>query len=481
MVYHGPEVRTDIEGGSIMADGSADLWERLGEFVNQLMDQKQVPGVGLGIALGNKTWSTGFGVTSVENPLPVTDTTLFQIGSITKTFVGTALMRLAERDDVDLGASVRTYIPDFLVSDTAASTGATIRHLLTHTAGWAGDFFHGTGDGPDALARYVADMAELPQLAPLGAHWSYNNSGFAVAGRILELVTGMPFEEALAELVLTPLGLEQTYLDPGEVMTRRFAVGHSGGDDGPQVARPWVLGRSIYPMGGLVCHVLDLLRYARFHLGDGRPVGGGEPLLTRKSLALMQTPQVLVRGTEAWGLPWSVVEHARLGSNGGTRARLISHGGGTKGQTSLLALVPEHDFALVVLTNADTGSALYDELRRWVLREFLALEDPEPEAMETSPEDLAVYEGRYRSFFTNWELGMLNGRLVGQAVYNRGFPNESVPPPPAPPPVSLGFCEEDRLLALDGSGKGDRADVIRNEDGTIGWLRISGRLHVRSE
>jgi len=438
------------------------------------MDRKQVPGVALGIAHGEETLTAGFGVTSVENPLPVTDRTLFQIGSITKTFVGTAIMRLIEQGTMDLDASVRTYIPDFRVSDEAAAAGATVRHLLTHTAGWAGDFFHGTGDGPDALARYVADMAELPQLAPLGAHWSYNNAGFTVAGRIIEQVTEQPFEAALSELVLEPLGLDQAFLLPAEVMTRRFAVGHSSGGDDPQVARPWVLGRGTYPMGGLACHVQDLLRYARFHLGDGRAPGeGGDRLLTSESLTLMQTPQVTVWGSEAWGLPWSLTEVGGL--------RQVSHGGGTKGQVSLLALVPERDFVLVVLTNADTGGKLCDEVRRWVLREFLAVEDPKPEAIEASPEDLARYAGRYRGFSTDWELALLNGRLVGQAIYKRGFPNESVPPPPAPPPVTMALCEEDRLLALDGAGKGDRADAIRNEAGFVGWLRIGGRLHVREE
>ncbi len=218
----------------------------------------------------------------------------------------------------------------------------------------------------------------------------------------------------------------------------------------------------------------DLLRYARFHLGDGRAPGGDRGrLLSSETLALMQTPQVTVWGSAAWGLPWSLTDA------GG--ARQVSHGGGTKGQISLLALVPEHDFALVVLTNAGTGGKLYDEVRRWVLREYLGLEDPKPEAIEASEADLAQYAGRYRGYASDWELGLLNGRLVGQQIYKRGFPNETVPTAPPPPPVTLGLSEQDRLLVLDGPGQGDQGDIVRTKDGAIGWLRIGGRLHVRED
>ena len=112
-------------------------------------------------------------------------------------------------------------------------------------------------------------MADLEQLAPLGEIWSYNNSGFAVAGRIIERITGEAYETALHELLLDPLGMEQCYLDPADVMTYRYAVGHSLDDGKVTVSRPWGLPRAIYPVGGIVSNVKELMRYARFHLGDG--------------------------------------------------------------------------------------------------------------------------------------------------------------------------------------------------------------------
>ncbi len=84
-----------------------------------------------------------------------------------------------------------------------------MRQLLTHTAGWTGDYFADTGRGDDALTKMVESMAELEQVTPLGAMWSYNNAAFYLAGRVLEAVTETPYEVAIRELVLDPLGMTQ--------------------------------------------------------------------------------------------------------------------------------------------------------------------------------------------------------------------------------------------------------------------------------
>lgn len=446
---------------------------RLEEVVTGLMARTGVPGVAVGILHKGESVAFGYGVTSVEHPLPVTDETLFQIGSITKTFTGTAIMRLVEEGKLDLDAKVRTYVPDFRVADEAASREATVRHLLTHEGGWAGDFFHSTGAGDDAVARYVADMAELPQLVPISTHWSYNNAGFSLAGYVIEVATGKSYETVLSEQVLAPLGLEHSFFGPGEVMTHRFAVGHNVREGNARVARPWPLERSTYPAGGITCHVKDLLRYARFHLGDGRAEDGAR-LLSPESLSKMQSPQVTLWEGEAWGLTWGIVDELE-------GARQVRHGGGTNGQISLLVLVPEHDLAVAVLTNADRGGLITDEVRRWVLKELLGLEAPRAEPIDAEEEELAQYAGRYRGYFTDLELGVLGGKLVGQITYKRSFPSEDVPPPPAPPPMSVALCEKDRLLVLDGPAKDTKGDAIRRPDGSIGWLRFSGRLHTREE
>lgn len=440
-------------------------WDQLCEFTEGTRQAKKVPGTVVGIFHNGQVRAAGFGVTNLEHPSEVTDETLFQIGSITKTFTGTLMMKLVVDGLIDLDATVRTYLPEFKVADTEVSETVTIWHLLTHTSGWFGDFFHDTGPGDDAAAKYVADMADLEQLAPMGEVWSYNNAGFYLVGRIIEVVTGMSYQQALREMVLEPLGLKNTFFDPGDVITHLFASGHNGGE----VARPWPLPRAAYPAGGISCSVHDLLAFAKFHMGiDGN--AEDEAILGTESLAKMQTPQVTVWKKECWGLTWAI--------NDTYDVRMVSHGGGTNGQISQLILVPEKAFAVAVFTNGDEGGRVTLDVCRKALKEYVEIEITDPEPMDVEESVLAQYAGSYSRRFMDIHLGLLGGRLIGQVIYKMGFPAKDSPVPPPPPPFTVGLCEDDRLIVLDGSNKSGKADIIRKGDGSIGWLRF-GRIHKR--
>ncbi len=445
-------------------------FRHLKDFIAEAMKSKGVPGVAVGVLSGDETYTAGLGVTNIEHPLSVTDETLFQIGSITKTFTGTAVMRLIEMGKLDLDATVRTYLPDFEVADETATSQVAIRHLLTHTSGWVGDFHEDTGAGDDALPEYVARMADLEQLAPVGAIWGYNNPAFSLVGCIIEKVVGKKYEDTLRELIFAPLGLEHCYFGAADVMTRLFAVGHEVGENGVRVARPWPRSRYYYPVGGIVCHVKDLLRYARFHLGDGATQDGTR-LLAPETLSLMHTPQVSIGAeNEYMGLTWFIYDESGI--------RELSHGGGVNGQLSLLTLVPEHQFAIAILTNADVG--ITNEVSQWALNEHLGIQIPKPVATESSGEELASYTARYVSHHAvELELSILSGNLVGQIKFRKGFPSQDGPPPPNLPPMSLALCEKNRLVVLDGPDKDNLMDVIRKPDGTIGWLRWQGRIYRR--
>src|SRR5688500_2549580 len=219
-------------------------FNRVAAAVQEKMAELNVPGVALGILADGEVRTRGFGVTNVDHPLPVTDDTLFQIGSISKTFTGTAIMRLVERNQLRLDDPVRKYLPAFKVKDAEASARATVRDTLTHMGGWEGDFFDDPSSGDDALQRIVERMATLEQTAKVGEMWGYNNAGFYLAGRVIEVVTGKPFEKALRELVLDPIGIETAYFFPAEVMTRRFVAGHGAPKGVHAVIGPWPIPRA---------------------------------------------------------------------------------------------------------------------------------------------------------------------------------------------------------------------------------------------
>jgi len=441
-------------------------FERIAEQVECWREELGVPGATFGLRVAGETYAGGVGLTNVEHPLEVNDETIFQIGSITKTVTATAMMRLVERELLDMQAPVRAYLPDFRVRDDEVSERVSVWHLLTHRAGWTGDVFTDTGGGDDAAARYVDGMADFEQLAPLGQHFSYNNASFCVAGRIIEVLTGATYEEALRELIFEPLGMERSFLIPDQVMLHRFAVGHQASEDGSRVLRPWAIPRGMNAAGGICCHIHDLLRYGEYHLGDG------SPLLRPESLAEMhkrQTPSLPYLG---WcGLAWMI--------SGEANETRLWHTGGTNGQNSILALVPEHQLALGMMTNGDKGTALYDRFNKGVLREFCGIVIEEPTVIESLAEELAQYVGRYRGTMREIDLRMDGGRLFADIRYLGGFPSDEESPDM--PPAEAARCGPDQLLFLDGAVEGTRADFLRDAAGEIRYLRFGSRLHPRQD
>src|SRR2546428_7709232 len=182
------------------------------------MARYHVPGVAIGILHDGDEDIAAYGVTNLEHPLPVDGDTLFQIASITKTITATVVMRLVERGALDLDAPVRRYLPEFRLRDEDAAKRATLRHLVTHTGGWLGDCFADFGKGDDALARYVAAMADLEQLTPIGEVWHYSNSSFAVLGRLVEIATGKTYEAAGRLLLFLPPRVSRSFFHADQAL-----------------------------------------------------------------------------------------------------------------------------------------------------------------------------------------------------------------------------------------------------------------------
>jgi CubicO group peptidase (beta-lactamase class C family) len=415
------------------------------------MTELRVPGVSVWMLADGHEDGFQLGVTSVDNPLPVDEDTVFQAGSITKTLTATAAVRLAQRGKLDLDAPVRRYLPELRLADENVAAAITMRDLLAHGGGFVGDWFDDFGWGDDAVSRYVELVAQLPQLTPLRAVWSYNNAGFVVAGRVLEVVADATFEGVIREHVL-----EDALFFPWDVMLRGFVVGHVSEDENVRVAEPWAVPRSSAPAGGLVSSARALVAYARTHVED-------------ETLAVMREPVLATQRDEWMGLAWFVKDR------GG--ARFAEHGGTTNGQNAWLALAPERGFAIAVLTNHHFGHALIGRVLERAYQDILGVPPWEPELVHLSAERLAEYEGRYEAPLGDIEFRVEDDALVVEVIPKGGFPKPDSPPRPGPPPARLSFHADDEFHVVEGVLKNYRGEFLRGDDGRIAWVRFGRRIH----
>jgi CubicO group peptidase (beta-lactamase class C family) len=439
------------------------------------MKEHGVPGAALGIVADGGVTIRGLGVTNVEDPLPVDAHTVFPIASISKTFAATAMMRLVEQGKVDLRAPVRTYLPEFRVRDDAASRDATVWHLLTHLGGWEGQV-SGAERGSETLKTFVASITDLMQIAPPGKAWSYNNAGFSIAGRVIEVAAGTPINRAVRDLVFQPLGLEHAGTTTGDFIVQRFAPGHAVRDGKATLQRPFS-GSTSVTAGGVGLCMTDLLAYARFHMGDGRGASG-DRVLERASLERMRATQLHKQGTDDdIGLAWHIRQVGPV--------RTYGHGGTLGGHVLLLELVPERNFAIAILTNASTGWRVIQDVEREALKSYVGATYSLNQAIahrglvETLPSvqplaaqpDPASYLGSYARPNNSYVVRAEGGTLTVQDRPNDGGTPREFP---------VAFYGPDRLVVTDGPDRGQSIEFVRNDSGRVNWIRVVGRAGVRS-
>ncbi|MCK2239076.1 MULTISPECIES: serine hydrolase [unclassified Crossiella] len=362
-------------------------WQRR---LSALCKEYGVPGAGLGILRldgAAEVVQASHGVLSTATGVPVTDDSVFQIGSISKVWTATQVLRLVDEGNLDLDAPIADVLPELRLADPIAAGKVTMRHLLSHTSGIDGDVFTDTGRGDECLARYVDLLAEVKHNHPLGVTFSYCNSGFILAGRVIEKLTGLTWDAALREQLIEPLGLTHTGTLPEEALLYRAAVGHVGeGEAKPAPA--WTLPRSCGPAGLIFASTADVLTFARMHLSGGLAADGTRVLSAESALAMTdkqtEVPDPHVLG-DSWGLGW-----IRFGWDG---HRLIGHDGNTIGQSAFLRVLPEAGIAVTLLTNGGQTRDLFLALYREIFAELAGITMPAP--LEPAPEPPVVNAARH--------------------------------------------------------------------------------------
>ncbi|WP_168207331.1 serine hydrolase domain-containing protein [Microlunatus elymi] len=377
-------------------------------LLDRLREQHQVPGAALGVLQLGETadqdviTSHASGVLNLDTLVAVRPDSIFQIGSISKTFTTTMIMQLAERQQLDLDRPVIELLPELRLGDENATRTVTLRHLLSHSSGIDGDVFTDYGRGDDAVSRYVEGLAEVPQLFTPGTMFSYCNAGFVLAGRLIEVVTGTSWDQALHDQLLQPLGLRQTATLPEEAIFGTAAVGHAGQPGEPRtVIKRWQLPRSIGPAGLINSTVADVLQYARMHLRGGSI--GDTMIISPESAHRMRTEQIrqpVGQQRDGWqGLGW-MVDHW-------DGHQVFGHNGATVGQYAYLQAFPDQRVAICLLTNGPGAGMLWARLRHALLASYgldtpIGIDQPPADPYRLSDPVAAV--GRYGRISETYEV-----------------------------------------------------------------------------
>jgi CubicO group peptidase (beta-lactamase class C family) len=451
----------------------------LAERLPALLAEHQVPGAAIGVYADGQVIDFAAGVLSTATGVEATADSVFQIGSITKTWTATLIMQLADEGLLDIDAPVRQYLPDFRVADEAASAVMTTRQLLCHTAGFEGDIFTDTGPGDDCVEKYVATLSTVPQLFAPGEMFSYNNAGFCVLGRIVEVLRGKQFDQALREHLFAPLGLTHAATDAYSAIMYRAAVGHlqRSPEEPPAPAPVWALVRSNAPAGAMLAmRPRDLLAFARMHMAGGTAADGTR-VLSEAIVKAMQQQQVTLpplglMGTH-WGLGWELFDWA-----GGP---VVGHDGGTIGQSAFMRMVPGKDVAIALLTNGGNPIAVQAEIFGHLLRELAGVEMPGTPTPPANPDrvDAARYAGTYANEISELTVSQDADGRIWMDLVPRGVIAELVENAER---AELVHLEGDTLIMLESKYGIYLPQVFLGDDGSGRALYIhSGRATRRVE
>jgi CubicO group peptidase (beta-lactamase class C family) len=314
------------------------------------MTQAGIPGAAVAVVVGDRVmWTRGFGVANAETGTPVTPDTLFQIGSITKSFTAAAMLSAASQGALALEKPVSTYVSGL----TSCVGMPTLAQLLSHTGGLIDEPDEFGPHGEEGLGGYQRSWTSEYCMLPPGRAFSYSNSGYSLAGLALQEVDTRPFADVMKARVLVPLGMPRTTFRPTEAMTWPLAVGHRKGKDGTvEVVRPLANDARLWPAGTLYSSANEMARFALALMNDGTV--DGRQVLPAGVARLMSRPVADVPSTlqrYGYGLFLSGGQHrGHGGTMTGYAAELdIEDWGGVPAPPAARAL----PIGIVVFTNAD--------------------------------------------------------------------------------------------------------------------------------
>jgi len=381
---------------------SEESKKKLGTIVSKTMAEVHAPGVSMALLKeGKVVYAKGFGARDVERNLPATPRTLYGIGSCTKSFTALAVMKLVGEERLNIGDPISEHLP---FEPGNEDEPITIQSLLSMSSGMPADGMAGilikrmTGVGDswiplsdiDDFLVFVnnskGELADKP-----GKRYFYYNTGFTLLGEVVERVSGVPYEDYIAENILRPLGMERSTFkreafeaDPDRMTAYRKEK------DGSLTATVHPFHKLIYAPGGLLSPVTELTNYLKMNLGGG--VYEGETIIDQSLLEKMHTGYTAtgegIFGTAKYCYGWAVLEDF-LGH------RMIRHSGSTGVSSAMLGFIPDLDIGVAFASNIGSFGPTIPHAAMALLMD----RDPEKDIPYIAEElDLASLTGEYEAY-----------------------------------------------------------------------------------
>jgi len=382
----------------------AELEAFLDEVVSAQLETHQIPGAAVAVVKDGELFFTkGYGFVHSRSQTPVqADRTLFHAGSITKLFTWTAVMQLVEQGRLDLHTDINTYLTDFQIPATYPEP-ITLFHLLTHTPGFEDQLSNLFRFGAnDALSLNEYIVRKLPtRVYPPGEIIGYSNYGAALAGYIIQEVTGMPYEQYIEENLLAPLEMHRSTIRqpvPAEWMSD-LALGHYPWLTGPAPLHEYFPSA---PVVGLSATVTDIAKFMIAHLQDGQY---DETRILQAETAQEMHQQQFTHDPRLPGVTYGFTEWERHGE------RLLWHGGSTGFFESMIMLFPERNIGVFIAYNRKAPPQPGREFRQAFMDHYYPLDNT------SHPQPHAAAAALARTFAGDYRESRWSHTLADKVVY----------------------------------------------------------------
>lgn len=358
--------------------------------VDSLLKENNIPGAGIALVHKDSViWTGGVGYADYEEKKPITADHLFRVGSISKTFVAMGIMQLVEEGKLSLDDEVQELAPDVEIKNPWKETDPVrVKHLLEHTSGFDdmhfNEFYNTQHDPNIALEKALSinPKSRVVRWRP-GTRYSYSNPGYAVAGYIIEKVTGQSYEDYLRKNILTPLGMHQSSFAYSDSVKNALAVGYKGEYEPVEYQHIY-----LRPAGMLHSSPADMARFVQLLLNEGSL--DGQELVTDSLLKRMETTETTLAAkhgfSEGYGLG---ITHSEMAGYPN-----LNHNGGIDGFRAQYMYFPGYDLGYVLLLNSSNGfGSIREAITKFLLQN---VKKPEPQSIVDLPsEQLEQYEGYY--------------------------------------------------------------------------------------